>query len=374
MALNRILLFYISVNSGHQMAAMAIEDAIRIVDRNVETLNINHFHYTNPVLAKLIMKGYHGMLRKTPELWDYLYDNNVVREKTSKLMELVYKLNTIKIHRLIQWYKPELIVCTQAFPCVAMAEYKRTRKVQIPLVGVVTDYGIHSYWVDKDINLYIVPTVNCRDRLVQLGVDSKRIEVHGIPISPRFSVPLEAAKIRHRLGINGSTPVVLIMGGSRGMISIDEIVEDLARLPEPLHLLAICGANRSLYRRLQKLQGRCQASISVFSYVSNIEELMSIADVMVTKPGGLTITESLSKKLPLIIINPIPGQEAKNTEFLINNQVAIKANDSRDVSQQVSGLLGSARERESLRQRINNLGVKNAGLDIAKRVIYWEKC
>lgn len=356
------------------MAAVAIEDAIRILDRNVETLNINHFNYTNPVLARLIMRGYHGMLRKTPELWDYLYDNKVVKEKTSKIMELVYKLNTTKIHRLIEWYRPDLIISTQAFPCVAMAEYKRKHKINIPLVGVATDYGIHSYWVDKDVDLYIVPTTAARDRLVQLGIDYHKIEIQGIPISPRFNIPLECSEIKHRFDINGDRSIVLIMGGSRGMISIDKIVQKLVKLPMPLHLIAICGANRTLYKQLKKLQSKLKVPMHVFGYVANIEELMSIAQIIVTKPGGLTITECLCKNLPIVVVNPIPGQETKNAEFLMCNKVAEQARDVQDVAKKVSTLLSQPATREQLQQRTRNLIKKDASFDIAKRIIYWDKC
>lgn len=354
------------------MAAMAIEDAIRILDRSMETLNINHFRYTNPVLAQLIMKTYHGMLKRTPEVWDYLYDNPNVKDKTAKIRDLVHKLNTIKLHRLIEWYKPEIIVCTQAFPCVAMAEYKRSRKVDIPIVGVITDYGVHSYWVDEDIDLYIVPTKESKERLVELGASSSRIEVLGIPVNPRFYVPLAEGKIKLQLGIDGAKPVVLIMGGSRGMISMDEIVEYLAKLPLEFHLIVICGANKSLRKKLEKMKTQFRLPIQVHGYVTNIEEFMSIADIMVTKPGGLTVTEALVKRLPMVIVNPIPGQETKNTEFLIRRKAAIKAKDARDVARRVGELISSSGELKEFRERISDLSRPQAAFEIAQRIIYWK--
>ena len=372
MNLNRILIFYISVNSGHQIAAMAIEDAIRILDRSVETLNINHFRYTNPVLAQLIMKTYHGILKRTPEIWDYLYDNPNVKDKTGKLRNLVHKLNTIKLRRLIEWYKPELIVCTQAFPCVAMAEYKRSRKVDIPIVGIVTDYGVHSYWVDADVDLYVVPTEESKERLVELGVSGSRVEVLGIPVNPRFYVPLDQDKVRCRLGIDGAKPVVLIIGGGQGMISMEEIVRYLAKLPLEFYLIVVCGTNKSLRKKLEEVQERLRLPMQIYGYVTNIEEFMSIADIMITKPGGLTITEALVKRLPMVIVNPIPGQEAKNTEFLIRHKAAIMAKDARDVARHVGDLISSPSELERLKQRMSSLSKPKAAFDIAQRIIYWK--
>lgn len=354
------------------MAAMAIEDSIRILNRGVETLNINHFRYTNPVLAQVIMKTYHEMLKRKPELWDYLYDNDNVREKTKKFRTLLHKLNSAKLHRLIEWYKPDIIICTQAFPCVAMAEYKRMNGNGVPVVGVVTDYGVHSYWVDPDIDLYIVPTQTEQERLAGLGVDRNRVEVVGIPISPRFYTPLDNKKLKSRFGIQSGRSVVLVMGGSQGMISMDEIVRYLAKLPLDMHLIVVCGANRELYKALQKLQPRIRVSINLYGYINNIEELMSIADVIITKPGGLTITEALAKNLPMVVLNPIPGQEAKNTEFLIKNKVAVQAQDARDVARRVGDLISNPTILRQMRQSMHNIARPTAAFDIARRVIHWD--
>lgn len=373
MPINRALLFYISVNSGHQMAAMAVEESIRALDKNVETLNINHFRYTNPVLAQVIMKTYHEMLRHRPELWDYLYDNDNVREKTKKFRTLLHKFNSVKLHRLIEWYKPDIIISTQAFPCVAMAEYKRMNGNNIPVVGVITDYGVHSYWVDPDVDLYVVPTETERGRLIDLGINEDRIEILGIPVSPRFSVPLDNKKLRYKFGIDTKRAVVLVMGGSQGMISMDEIVRYLSKLPLEIHLIVVCGVNRQLFKKLQKIQPRLKMPMNLYGYINNIEELMSVSDLIITKPGGLTITEALVKKLPMVIINPIPGQEAKNTDFLIRNKAAVKALDARDVARRVGDLVSNPNTIRQMKQSISNICRPSAAFDIARTVIEWNK-
>lgn len=355
------------------MAAMAIEDSVRILNRSIETLNINHFRYTNPVLAQLIMKTYHSMLKRKPELWDYLYDNDNVREKTKGFRGLLYKLNSTKIHRLLEWYKPDVIICTQAFPCVAMAEYKRAHNSAIPVIGVVTDYIAHSYWVDPDVNLYIVPTIEGKERLARLGVNKNNIEVIGIPISPRFCMPLDARKLKQKLKIDSGKPVVLVMGGSQGMISMDEIVKYLAKLPLDMHLIIVCGVNSRLYKKLKKIGSRLKTHMILYKYVNNIEELMSISDLVITKPGGLSVSEALAKELPMVIINPIPGQEAKNTEFLVKNKVAVKAEDARDVARQVGDLASNPQALRQMKHHISGIARPRAAFEIAERIINWEK-
>lgn len=355
------------------MAAMAIEDSIRALDRNVETLNINHFRYTNPVLAQLVMKTYHSMLKRKPELWDYLYDNDNVREKTKRFRNLLHKLNSIKLRKLIDWYKPDIIVCTQALPCMAMAEYKRMNGNSIPIVGIITDYGVHSYWADPDVDLYVVPTQDGKDRLINLGVSKNKIEVIGIPISPRFCMPLDAKKLKSKFKIDANKPVVLVMGGSQGMVSMDEIVKYLAKLPLDMHLIIVCGVNKQLYKRLKKIKSRLKTNMVLYRYVNNIEELMSIADLIVTKPGGLTVTEALAKGLPMVIINPIPGQEVKNTEFLVKSKAAVKAKDARDVARQAGDLISSPGLLRQMKQSITNIARPRAAFEIAERIINWNK-
>lgn len=371
MPINRALLFYISVNSGHQMAGMAIDEGIRMIGRNIETLNINYFRYTNPMLAGLIMKTYHGMLKRKPELWNYLYDNDGVKKKTAKFRSVLHKFNSVKLKRLIEWYRPDIIVCTQAFPCAAMAEYKRINKTKTPIVGVVTDYGVHSYWADPDVDLYVVPNQEGKDRLKGLGIDSNKIEIIGIPIFPKFSMPLDNEKLKLKFGLNGAKPVVLVMGGSQGMISMDEIVKHLTKLSLDMHLIVVCGVNKPLYKRLKKIQKKLNIGMHLYEYVNNVEELMSVADLIITKPGGITVAESLAKGLPMVIVNPIPGQEQKNTDFLLKNNTAVKAKDAADVARQVRDLINNPGAVRGLKQSIGRIAQPKAALEIAERIVRW---
>ena len=354
------------------MAAMAVEDSIRILDRDIETLNINYFQYTNPVFSGLVMKTYHGMLKRRPEVWDYLYDNDAVRERTAKFRNLLHKLNNKKIRKLLDWYKPDILVCTQAFPCVALAEYKRAQNLDMPLVGVVTDYGVHSYWADEAVDLYIVPNVEAKEKLVKLGIKNERIEILGIPIAPKFYIPLDKKKLKIKMGIDDGKPVLLIMGGSQGMVYMDEIVRHLSKIPIEMHAIVVCGVNKKLYADMRKVRAGSKLKIHLHQYVRNIEELMSVSDIIVTKPGGLTVSESLSKGLPMVIINPLPGQEAKNTEYLVRNNAAVIAKDGRDVARRISDLMSSSSNFKEMKRSVDAVARPRAGFDIAERIINWK--
>jgi len=372
MKLNKVLIFYISANSGHQSAAMAIEAAIGIIDKRGKRLAIDYLRYSNPIINKLVIKAYHSILKRTPEIWDYLYDNPRVKKKTTRLIDLAHKLNSAKIHRLIKWYKPDIIVCTQAFPCIAMADYKRRRKSNIPIVGIITDYGVHSYWADKDVDLYIVSTEKEKSRLIKLGIRKCRIDVLGIPVNPRFYEPLDKVELKWQFGMEKGKPIILIMGGSKGMISMEKIVNALIKLSLDFYLVVICGTNKSLHRKLAKIQKRTGFPMQVYGYVRDIEKFMSLSDIMITKPGGLTITEALIKRLPMIIVNPIPGQEAKNTEFLNRHNTAVQAKDAKDVAGYIKKFITNPAELSRFRERLFNLSKPHALFDIARRIIYWD--
>lgn len=354
------------------MASSAVEEGIRSLNCNIDTLNINYFRYTNPVIADVIMRTYHGMLRKRPELWDYLYDNNNVKEKTTRFRNILYKINSAKLRKLVDWYNPDVIVCTQAFPCVAMAEYKRTQNIDIPIVGVVTDYGVHSYWADKDVDLYIVPNQEGKDKFTALGIDKTKIEIISIPILSKFYLPLDNKKLRYKFGLDNGESVVLIMGGSQGMVSMDKIVRQLIRLPLNLHLIIVCGENRVLYKKMEAIGRKYKVNMHLYQYIDNIDELMTISDLIITKPGGLTITESITKGLPIIIINPIPGQETKNTEYLVSKNVAVKAGDERDVARHVGDLLTNPALLKDMKTAITNLSKPKTAVEIAEKII--ERC
>lgn len=354
------------------MAAIAVEDAIRILSRDVETVNINYFRYTNPIISHIVMKSYHWMLKTTPEIWEYLYDNEVVKEKSTGLRELIKKIHTRKLRNLINWFQPEVIVCTQAFPCVAMAEYKRLHNSNFRIIGIITDYGVHSYWIDHDVDLYIVPTKEAKGRLCRFGIPEEKVEILAIPVQPKFYIPVNKEEVCTRLGISSSLPTILIMGGSQGMIPMEEVLSYLKKLPLSLNVLIVCGKNEGLYRKLKKIASTQNCRIKVFGYTKMIETLMGISDIIVTKPGGLTVSEALCKGLPIVVVNPLPGQERMNTMFLLSRKVAVKAVDARDVARKVGDLLTNPLELQQLRSNVKKICNEFVTFEIAKRILYPE--
>ncbi len=365
--MKKVLLLFISEHSGHHCASLAIEKALHQLDPGVETLNINSFNYTNPILEKVINQAYMGVVKRTPELWDYLYDNPKVLKQTQKLREMIHKFNTGKLKALLDDFKPSAIVCTQAFPCGMVADYKKTFDLKIPIIGVLTDYAPHSYWIYNNVDYYIVPSKETGEKLIADGIDSSKIREFGIPIDAKFQNSTDRGELCGKLGLDKTKPCVLVMGGTQGLGPIKEIVKRLNRSSLDLQLIIPCGTNKRLYRWLKPR--RYQKKTLVLSYATNIDELMQASDIILTKPGGITTAEAFAKSLPMIIINPLPGQEAMNTKFLLEEGVAVKAWSPEDVGILLDELLENRNKLKVMSDKARSLAKPGSSLNIAKLIL-----
>ena len=369
MAKKRVLLLYISVNSGHQKAALAIEKALRLVDPETEILNVNSFNYTNPLVEKVINRTYLGVIKNRPEVWEYLYDNPKVFRSLGRLRDLIHKFNSGKLKTLLDEFKPDVIACTQAFPCGMIADYKTSFGLDVPLIGVLTDCYPHSYWFFDSIDYYIVNSETATKRMEEHGIPREKVKVYGIPIDPKFSEKVDAGGIRKRLGLDPELPTVLIMGGNQGLGPIAELVNELNKVSSPFQLIVVAGSNKRLFGWLERRKRSLRFKTVVYGFTTEVYELMSVSTLIVTKPGGLTISEALSKELPIIILNPIPGQEAKNTEYLISEGAAVKADNAADAALLTDMLLGNRSKLEHMRANAQRIAKPRSSTDIARLIL-----
>lgn len=362
-----VLLAYITDVSGHRSAANAVEKALKMLDPSTKVLSLNLFNYTNPRSEKVINYLYTGMIKRVPKIWEYLYDNPKVVKRTRHAQDIVHKFNARKIKSLFDRFNPDVIACTQAFPCGMFADFKKIYHHNTPLVGIVTDFMPHTYWVYDSVDYYVVPSEEARSRLVQQGVSSKKIKMFGIPIDPKFSLELDKQTIAKQLGIDPSKPTVLVMGGGQGLGPIKKIVKSLDRLETDLQLIIVTGTNAKLYKKLKKRA--FSKNNLILKYVDNVDELMSISSIVVTKPGGMTISEALVKGLIPVIINPIPGQEQNNTDFLINNNAAFTIDKKKDAARVIGDLLTDRKKFEVVLKNIRSLAKPKSALDIAQHIL-----
>jgi len=365
----RIILMYISEVSGHRSATMAIEKAIKQLHPNTEILNINAFNYTNPISEKVINRIYMEVIKRTPKIWDYLYDNPSVVRGLENIKQHIHKSNSPKLKKLFDKFNPDLVVCTQAFPCGMVADFKKTYGVNLPLVAVLTDYIPHAYWVYDEVDYYITPSDEVSVRLEKKGVKASKIKSYGIPFDPKFNQKLSKDDILSKLKLNPDKPVILIMGGGQGLGPIKTIVKSLEKSEHDITELIVAGTNKKLLRTLKRKIKHYKKEIHLFGFVQNIHELMHISKVIISKPGGVTTAEVLSMGLPMIIVKPIPGQEINNTNFLTQKQAAIKVDEPKEVYQVIDDLLKNNIKLERLRAAGLKIAKPSASMDIAKLIL-----
>ena len=365
----RVLVMYITARSGHYRAARALEQGIRRVNPRAETLTIDAFQYLNPVLARIVDRMYLSVIQNAPEIWDYLYDNPKVVHRSDSFRKLLHRYDSPRLHGLLEDFRPEVIACTQAFPCGLVADYKEEQEVATPLYGILTDFLPHAYWVHSQVDGYIVPAEESRRWLLDHRVEPGRASALGIPIDLSFTESPDVHAIRRRLQLAPGVPVILMMGGGQGLGPLLEAVDQMDRIHRNFQLLVIAGTNESLYHRLITRAPGLKHPVQVFGHVDFVADLMSVSSLIITKPGGLTTAEALAKGLPILALTPIPGQEMKNAYFLVKEKAARLVKDFRSLSHSVQQLLDCPDELAAMAASSRRLGKPQAALDAARVVL-----
>ena len=342
--------------------------AVRQVNPRVHTAGVNSISYTHPVVGRLVSRLYLNVLKHTPQLWEALYDNRLIEEATRDVRDMLSFFSARKIVRLIKAHRPHAIVCTQAVPLNVLCALKARGKLRMPLVGILTDYGVHSYWMSPSVDLYLVPTDEVRRKLVRGGIRESRVKVTGIPVDPSFLTRGDGRDERSWLDLDPKRPVVLVMGGSHGLGPMEQVVGALRRLPGDVQVIVVCGSNRGLLKDLHK-RFNGDPSILLFGLTRLVPRLMSAADLLVSKPGGLTTAEALVKGLPMIILRPIPGQEEWNAAHLLRHGAAERVETLEAMTDAVQALLTDRVRMDRMRRRCLSLARPRAAYDAADYIL-----
>jgi len=360
----RFLLMHITKNSGHHRASLAVEQEIRRLDPQAHIVMVDAFEYVTRIVRWAIHRSYLSLVRHQPDIWEYLYDNPAVHRRIRHFRSLLHRYHAGKLETLLKTVRPDAIACTQAYPCGMVADFKKHHGLDLPLVGVLTDYAPHLYWFHETVDRYVVPSEQVKQRFITRGVDASRVNVLGIPIDPAFLEPTDREATARQFGLDLAKPILLIMGGGSGFGRIREILWSLDILPYPCQLVVISGTNHALLKWLE-IQRFRQRVVSI-GYTKEIAKLMDVATLLVSKPGGLTTSEALAKHLPLVMVNPIPGQEAYNARYLLSQGAAVQAGSAETVRQTVRDLLDNPERLEALRRRNAELAHPHAAMDTAR--------
>ena len=320
----KIIVVYASSGAGHQKAAEAVYQVLS-GRREMTVRLIDSLEYTTPLFRLLYPRLYLFLVRHLPLVWGFFYDGLNFTLIGPLLKRLRRGLNAMNGRRLENFFlseKPDVIVSTHFFGTEVASALKKRGKLKSRLITIVTDLAVHSVWVSSQVDAYVVGSVDTQESLMRRRVPSEKIALLGIPIHPIFEKEEERASLTRKLGVDPQRFTVLIASGGFGVGPIGTLVARLSR-NEQLQLLVVCGHNRSLYRRLASRVAPLKGRVFLYGFVDNIHELMSVSDCMVSKSGGLTMSEALAKKLPTFILYPIPGQETGNRDVLVRHHVAI---------------------------------------------------
>ena len=361
----RILICYLVRNSGHHAAARAIEAEIRRQNPLAETRCLDLLETTHPTWSAVVQNAYMSTIRRTPELWEALYDNFWFDLLTRYIRPLVQRGNSLKLRILMDAFQPDAIVCTQAHPFAVLSAYARRQGKPIPIWGVVTDFLPHRFWhVPPDEHIrYVVPTETAVQRLMILGTPADRIHTFGIPIQ----ADVLAARKRTVSRENGRR--VLVMGGSRGLGARFATIRHLDRAAADFTIDVVTGTNRRLRKQLLAARHKFKHPIRIRGYVKDAMALMRRASLLIGKPGGLTSAEAMASGTPMLIIRPLPGQERGNTEMLVRHGAAIHLDRDRDLPGVVASLIANPALLGMMADRARAVGKPDAARDIAAAVL-----
>jgi processive 1,2-diacylglycerol beta-glucosyltransferase len=365
--LNRVLVLSASAGAGHVRAAQALERAFAETGAAREVRHIDTLDYTNTVFRRLYSRMYLDMVNRTPELLGWLYDYLDTPWERERRRLLVDKFNTRPFVRMLEDYQPDAVVCTHFLPAEIISWLKAKKRLTCPLSIVVTDFDVHAMWLCRHYERYFVALDETRAHLEKLGIAAANISVTGIPIDPAFSVHKDKAAARERLGLTRDRTTVLLSAGGFGVGPVEHLVESVLEAQHPLQLVAICGRNEEAKKRLEKLVKRTtprRHAVTVVGFTTEMDDYMSASDLLVGKPGGLTTSEALAKGLVMVIVNPIPGQEERNADHLLEQGAAIRCNNLPVLAYKLDRLLADPARFEAMRACVGTMARPRAAYDI----------
>ena len=373
--LKKVLLLSASAGAGHVRAAEAIEKAFKQLDDG-ESREVQHFdvlNYTNKLFRHLYSKAYIDLVNKMPEVPGWVYDKLDKPWKNERRRLALDKLNTRPFVKLLREYQPDLIVCTHFLPAEIVSWLKAKERLASRQVIIVTDFDVHAMWLVHHYERYFVALEEARVYLEALGIPGEKITVSGIPIDPIFATEKDKHEMRVKHGLAPDRITILLSAGGFGVGSVDALVQSLLPLQHRAQIVAICGRNEELKQRLTKVAARIKPDATVtlkpFGYTKEMDELMTASDLVLGKPGGLTTSEALAKGLVFVIVNPIPGQEERNSDHLLEGAVAIRCNNLPTLSYKLDRLLGDPERFKAMQKNSQRMGHPNAAKDIVDQLI-----
>jgi processive 1,2-diacylglycerol beta-glucosyltransferase len=367
----KLLILSVSAGAGHVRAAQAIEAAARAATPGFDVTHLDLLTIASAEFRRFYGAHYLKLVEKLPQLWSYLYSKTDRPSRDSLFGDFkraAEKLNLRRLDGEIARIQPDVILCTHFLPAELLSRQRAKRKAGAkkgPALWVqVTDFDVHALWVHPHVDRYCVASEEVAFRLADRGVPGEKIVVTGIPVMPQFAVSLDRATCAREIGLDPAKFTVLMMAGGGGVGALDELAERVLREPGEIQLVALAGRNEPLLKRLRALAQRNPGRLFPLGFTTTVERIMTAADLVITKPGGLSTSECLAKGKPMLLVSPIPGQEERNADYLLEAGAAVKAVDAATLAYKLRKLVREPGRLARMSAASRSLGTPDAAREV----------
>lgn len=367
---NKILILTGHYGEGHKQAALAIKKAIDHKRTNAQVTIIDPAKETHPFLDSVSRRFFINGVKIFPSLYHYFYEKTRYLNYAGMMLKGLNRIGVNRVFGLVSHIDPDVIVSTCPIAAGIMSTLKEYGLIDVPTVTVITDHTVHSYWVYQNTDIYIAGSEGVRQGLKKLGINGENIKVTGIPINPKFSDHFNRRSLKEKYGLKDALPTILISGGGCGILKgILSTLKVLEKIPFKIQMIITCGHNRRLYHRIKQQMEHSKHDIFVTGFVDYMEELMAVSDIMITKAGGLTVSEAVMMALPMLLYKPIGGQEKDNTKFLVNRKAALLANDDKDLYIKIIEMLTNPDLISTIQNNVQAIQTRKDPASLAAQVI-----
>ncbi|UPG93181.1 MGDG synthase family glycosyltransferase [Luteibacter aegosomatissinici] len=372
----RILLLSVSAGAGHVRAADALEatiSALAAQGGQVEALHLDVMDFVPSSFRRIYADFYLGLITRYPRLWGMLYritDDARPDAVVQRMRRTIERLNTRRLRAAIADFAPDAIVCTHFLPAEMLARQIRKGRVSAPVYLQVTDFDLHRMWLVPGMSGYFAGSPEIAHRMHAVGLPAERVHTTGIPVMPAFAERHDRSVLAHRFGMDPTRPAYLVMGGGAGVGALDELADTLLSAGGDFQLVVLAGRNEDMLGRLRRLAaGKHAGRLFPQGYTRHVEQLMACCDLAITKPGGLTTSECLAMGLPMIVNAPIPGQEERNADYLLEQGAAWKAIDAVALAWRIQALRADPAHLAAMAARARAIGRPHAARDVVDIVL-----
>jgi processive 1,2-diacylglycerol beta-glucosyltransferase len=370
MTKKRVLILSASAGTGHVKAGEALQKAFAADRRVSQVVHQDALKYTNKLFRDFYSTLYTKLVRNAPMLLGYFYKSSDEPWKNEEVRVRFDRLNTRPLVKFIREFDPHITVCTHFMPAGIISHLIEKEELEAHLSIVVTDLDCHAMWLSRLFHRYFVAMEETKVHLEAIGLPSDRVTISGIPIDPVFSEPLDLDEVRARYRLEPGRPVLLLSGGALGVSPAELMVERLKeQLCDRVHVMVVCGRDEKLRERIEASVGADSPCFRVLGFTDRMHELMRVSDLFIGKPGGLTTSEALACGLPMVIIQPIPGQEERNSDHLLEEGIAIKCNELTTLCYKVARLLDDPGRLAAMRERARALGRPHAARTVVETLL-----